>query len=226
MFLYPDKIHVALVTGGHTFSVPPFLQVFGSMDDVEFYHQALDEYSADPETAQKYDVVLFYNHHQNKPGSDLPWFQSKFFSTLDTLGDASQGMGMGIGVLHHAFHAFFDYPLWDDLTGHYRRREVKVPAFQEIPVEIADAAHPIAQGLTPFTLFDEPYDMPSALESDGNHIVLKSGNPVNMESMLWTRRFRDSRVFCFQSGHDARVFNHDSYRQAMHNAIRWAAGRP
>lgn len=46
MFLDRDKIHLALVTGGHTFPVPPFLQVFAAMPDVEFYHQALDEYAA------------------------------------------------------------------------------------------------------------------------------------------------------------------------------------
>jgi len=35
MFIGPDKIHRALVTGGHTFSVPPFLQVFAAMPDKE-----------------------------------------------------------------------------------------------------------------------------------------------------------------------------------------------
>lgn len=67
--------------------------------------------------------------------------------------------------------------------------------------------------------------MPSALESDGNHIILESLNPANMSSMAWTRSLRDSRVFCFQSGHDERVFNGASYRRVMHNAVRWLAGR-
>jgi hypothetical protein len=225
MFLDPDKIHLAVVTGGHTFAVPPFLQVFAAMPDVEFYHQALDEYANTPDIARQYDAVLFYNHHQNKPGETLPWFQSKFFDTLGKLGDSGAGMNMGIGVLHHAFHAFFDFPLWDDLTGHYQRREVKVPPMQAIGVHIADASHPIARGLSDFSLFDEPYDMPPAFESDGNHIILESQNPANISSMAWTRQFKDSRVFCFQSGHDGRVFGDENYRRVMHNAVRWLAKR-
>jgi hypothetical protein len=215
------KIQLAVVTGGHTFQVPPFYELFRNLPDVDFYPQALDEFTANDKLASAYHVVLFYTMHQFKPDAELPWYQAKIFSTLEQLGNQNQG----IGVLHHSLVAFPEWPLWSELVGIENRRNITPHFRQQIPLHIEDQSHPIMQGIEDWTLLDETYDMNSAHEADGNRVLLTSSHPHSMTTIAWTRTFRDSRVFCWQSGHDYHTFEDANYRQMMHNAIRWLAAR-
>ena len=64
-------IRVAVVTGKHTFDVSGFQQMFDSMSNMEFYLQDLENFVADAgRYNDKYDVVLFYNFHQQTPVAD------------------------------------------------------------------------------------------------------------------------------------------------------------
>ena len=64
-------ITVAVVTGKHTFDVLGFQQMFNSMSNIEFYLQDLENFVADVgRYNDKYDVVLFYNFHQQTPVAD------------------------------------------------------------------------------------------------------------------------------------------------------------
>jgi type 1 glutamine amidotransferase len=213
------KIHLAVVTGGHTFQVPPFYEVFRHWPNVDFWPQSLDEFTADADLASQYDVVLFYTMHQFQLGDKLPWYQAKTFSTLEQLGRANQG----ILVLHHALVAFPDWPLWSELVGIANRQQITPHFAQQVPVEIADAAHPITQGLENWTLPDETYEMASAREENGNYPILTTSHPHSMNPLAWTRQFRESRVFCLQLGHDAQTFEDKNFRRVLYNAVHWLA---
>lgn len=211
------KIQLAVVTGGHTFEVPAFYDVFRSLPDVDFYPQSLDEFTADENLAAAYDVVLFYTMHQFKRDDSLPWYQAKIFSTLERLGQSKQG----ICVLHHSLVAFPDWPLWSELVGIENRHEIDTHFNQQVPLEVVDAEHPILQGITSWTLPDEIYEMASPLPEDGNHLLLTTSDQKSMKGIAWTRTFRQSRVFCWQSGHDHEAFDDENFRQLLSNAIRW-----
>ena len=219
----PDngKIRTAVVTGGHTFAVPPFYEVFRSIPDIDFYPQALDEYTADTKLAGEYDVVVFYHMHRFKPGDELPWYQSKFFSTLETLGRESQG----ICVLHHGLVAFQEWPFWSELVGMEDRGMRRFLFGQEIPVEVADPDHPVTRGVSGWTLRDETYEMADADPAQGNRILLTTSHPASMRTLAWTREFRGSRVFCCQSGHGHEAYDDPNFRAVIRNAIRWLARR-
>lgn len=218
-FLPPnEKTQLAVVTGGHTFPVPPFYELFRDLPDVDFWPQSLDEFAADPETAAAYDVALFYTMHQWPRDAKLPWYQAKTFETLEQLGRSEQG----IIVLHHGLVAFPKWPLWSELVG-IENRGQNTPHFaQQIPVTVADNSHPITQSVSDWRLLDETYEMASALEADGNYPLLTTSHPHSMNPLAWTRTFRESRVFCYQSGHDHHTFTDPNFRRILHNAIRWS----
>jgi len=215
------KIRTAVVTGGHNFQVPPFYELFRSLPEVDFYPQAMDEFTADAKLAGEYDVVVFYHMLRFKPGDELPWYQNKMFKTLETLGREDQG----ICLLHHSLVGFMEWPLWSDLVGIEDRTGNKPHFNQTVNVKIEDKDHPITKGLSDWSMNDETYEMASADPEKGNRILLTTDHEQSMKTLAWTRTFRKSRVFCCQSGHDYHTFDDPHFRRLMGSALRWLAGR-
>jgi type 1 glutamine amidotransferase len=216
------KIRTAVVTGGHSFQVPPFLDLFRSIPAVDAYPQSLDEFTADRRLAGAYDVVLFYTMHRFHRDAELPWYQKEIFRTLEEMGSASQG----ICVLHHSLVAFPEWPLWSDLVGISNRSGITPHFDQTLTVEVADPAHPLVRNLpAQWTLHDETYVMEEADPIRGNHLLLTTPHETSMKTLAWTRAFRDSRVFCYQSGHDYHAFDDPNFRRVVSNALHWLAHR-
>ncbi len=213
-----SPLKLAVVTGGHPFDVPAFEHVFRAMKSVDFYVQSLDDFTCFPKAAAQYDVVLFYTMHCFKPGDALPWFQKNVFSTLEQLGTTSQG----IVVLHHALLAFPDWPLWRELTGLY---DISFGYENGQSVTSFPKPHVITKGTDAWTMTDEIYTMSDAKPADGNEILLTTDHPRSTKALGWTRQFRQSRVFCYQPGHDARAFENENYRRILERGILWSAGQ-
>jgi len=129
-------------------------------------------------------------------------------------------------VLHHALVAFPEWPLWTELVGIPNRTGITPHFNQTLAVEVADPDHPITRGLPArWTLQDETYGMEAAEPSRGNHLLLTTPHEQSMRTLAWTRTFRDSRVFCYQSGHDDQAFDNPHFRRVIGNALRWLASR-
>ncbi len=215
-------IRVAIVTGGHPFDVPSFAAVFRAMPDVDAYVQHLEDFTSDVAgRARGYEVVVFYNMTKLKPTDQLAWYEGKTFTALEALGERTQG----ILVLHHALLAFPEWELWSQIVGMRKRRIESYHMGQEVFVHVADPTHPVTSGLSDWTITDETYLMGPAEPADGNHLLLTTDNPTSTPTLAWARTFRNSRVLCYQSGHDARAFEDASFRRFVHQGIRWLAGR-
>jgi type 1 glutamine amidotransferase len=219
----PDngKIRVAVVTGGHAFQVPPFYAVFRAIPEIDFYPQALDEFTFDEALAGAYDVVVFYHMHRFTPADELPWYQSKFFSTLEKLGRE----GQGICLLHHSLVGFQEWPFWSEVAGMADRTMRAFHMNQTVETHIADPGHPVTRGLSDWTMTDETYEMPDAKPEDGNRILLTTSHPKSARTLAWARTFRGSRVLCYQAGHDTQTFDDPNFRRMMRNGILWLTGR-
>jgi hypothetical protein len=211
------RTQLAVVTGGHTYEVPPFVELFRDLQGVDFYPQSLDEWSADTELAAGYDVVLFYTMYQFARDAELPWYQANIFSTLERLGNTEQG----VLLLHHSLCAFPEWDFWDRLVGYTKRREVATNYDHQIPIEVMDSDHPITRGIANWTLQDETYEMASPRAGDNNQILLATSHPHSMSTLAWARTFGKSRVFCYQSGHDHVAFADENFRRVLQNAIEW-----
>ncbi len=210
-----QKIRTAVVTGSHTFEVPPFINLFRSIPEIDFYPQHMEDFVGDRGNfRQTYDVIVFYNFQQPTPEVD-----SKMRTSLETLGKNQQG----ILVLHHALLAFRQWDFWSDLVG-IPERGMGYHHDQTIQVKIANPTHPITQGLKPWTLVDETYTINDATEPE-NDILLTTNHPQSMRTLAWTRQFKQARVFCYQSGHNHTAFDDPNFRTVLRRGILWLAQR-
>ena len=213
-----DKIRTAVVTGHHAYEVPPFIQMWRSIPEIDFYPQQMEDFVADSgQYRRTYDVIVFYNFHQETPvGEDV---KNKMKAALETLGKTEQG----ILVLHHALLAFRQWDFWSNVVG-IEERGKGYHHDQTIQVEIANPAHPITQGIAPWTMLDETYTVNDA-EGRDNDILLTTNHPRSMKTLAWTRQFRQARVFCYQPGHNHSAFDNPNFRAVLRRGILWLARR-
>ena len=200
--------------------MPGFHALFRSFPDVDAYIQHMEDWGSDwGKVGDQYHVVVFYHMPKAAPTDDGHWTVRPFKSAMERLGQTEQG----ILVLHHAIVAHRDWPLWNEVTGIPDR--TITPHFGEtVPVDVADPGHPITRGLEAWTQADETYEMNSAEETDGNHILLTTDHPRSMRTLAWTRRHGKSRVFCLELGHDNAAYTHPAFRTVLHRGIQWCAG--
>src|SRR5262245_4018763 len=101
-------MNVAVITGGHSYDVPNFHRLFGSIAGAEVIVQHLDDFCSSAEKVrQGYDVVVFYIMMMETPRDDGPWYNGRQRTALEQLGATRQG----ILVLHHALLAYPDWPV-------------------------------------------------------------------------------------------------------------------
>jgi uncharacterized protein len=212
-----DKIQTAVVTGRHPYDVRGFYRAFASMPDIDAYIQHMEDFISDPGRAS-YDVVVFYNFHQETPGAESNWWDQNMLPALSALGETKQG----ILVMHHAILAFPGWDYWADLVG-ITDRKFGYHIGEQLTIDIADPDHPITGGLSSWTMTDETYDMASA--GEGCHVLLTTDHPKSMKTIAWTRQHRESPVLCLESGHDDATYSDESFREVLARGIRWLAGR-
>lgn len=213
-----QPIKIAVVTGQHPFDVPAFHAVLKSMPDVDFYPQHLEDFVSDAgNTRDFYDVIVFYNHHQQTPGHENNWWDNKTRESLMKIGQTSQG----ILLLHHAIVAYKDWNFWSKLVG-IEKRQMEYSHGETLHVKI-EKAHPTTQGLNDFEMIDETYSLPN--ERPNSEILLTTDHPKSTRALAWTHKFGQAQVLCFQSGHDSETFENPNFRQFLHNSIRWLASQ-
>lgn len=217
-----ESIKVAVVTGGHRYDVPNFHQLFRQMPDLDVYIQHIEDFaSSSREVREAYDVLLFYIMMVEGPTDEgLPGYAGKPKSALAQLGQTAQG----IFLLHHALLAYPHWPVWHALTGLTEPwAGFGYEHDRTLQVHIADPDHPITQGLKPWEMIDETYQMN---EPDGDsHILLTLEAERSMRAIGWTRHYKQSRVFCLQSGHDNQTWQNAQFRTLIQRGILWCAGK-
>lgn len=205
-------VKTAVITGGHAFDVIGFTQLCRALEKVDAYIQHMDDFSASPqEVRESYDVVLFYTMMMGTPGDTEI---SK--SALEALGES----GQGLVILHHALLAYPEWPLWDEIVG-IPDRSFDYDHDQDLTFKIEDSEHPITQGLQGWRMVDETYAMAGA--GQDSQVLLTADHPKSIPTIAWTRRYKRSRVFCYQSGHDNTAFADPNFRRFLSSGIRWAA---
>ena len=204
-------VMTAVITGNHNFEVPGFINLFRSMDDIDFYSQSLENFTADlARVGVQYEALVFYIMHAQLTEAAR--------AVYENLGERQQGLVF----LHHGMLAFRDWPLMAEITG------VQVQGFkyfhgETVRVEVADPAHPITAGLKAWEMIDETYVLPDA--EAPNHILLTTDNPNSVRTLAWMRIYKKARVFVLASGHGNETYSNPNFRTVLHRGILWAAGR-
>ena len=216
-----DSVKIAVVTGGHRFDVPNFHRLFRNLDGIDAYVQPLDDFSSPRESDRDfYDVAVFYNMHKQGPEDEnRPGWMGRPRQALESW----VSTGKGIVMLHHAILAFPDWEPWVQMVG------VEADTFdtfshnETMGIQVVDSDHPITRGVSDWEMIDETYVMGEP-DSD-SHLLLVTDHPKCMRSIGWTRQYNDTRVFCFQSGHDNQTWSHENFQTVLARGILWAAGR-
>ena len=142
-------IAIAVVTGKHAFDIPGFQQMFSSMSNMEFYLQDLENFVADVgKYNDKYDVILFYNFHQQTPVAD----ERDGAIILNSINKLAEN-GQGIFLLHHAILAFPHWEIWSQIVGVADRR-FGYHGNQTVQTDLMDDSHPITYGLKEWVMVD------------------------------------------------------------------------
>lgn len=216
-----SPVKVAVLTGGHAYDVPNFHRLFRALPGIDAYIQHMDDFATSSEEVwRSYDVVLFYTMLMDDPtDTGLPGHAGKPLTALQGLGAAPQG----IVLLHHAILAHPRWPVWTEISGLPDRGRFEFDHDQTLDVHVADARHPITAGVQDWRMIDETYLMASPGED--SHALLTVDHPRSMKTIAWTRAYRDTRVFCFQSGHDNLTWPDPNFQRVLRQGILWAAGR-
>lgn len=214
-----EPLRVAVVTGGHSYNVPGFHDLFAQLEGIKPYIQHLDDFASSPkEVRAAYDAIVFYIMPIEGPTDEgLEWYQGKPLAALSQVGEAAQG----IVLLHHSLCAYREWPVWRELTGTDRNAPFDYAIGEKIQVEIADADHPITKGISNFEIVDETYKMPDA--DPGSEVLLTTKHPKSMHTIGWTRKYKKARIFCLQLGHDNRAWENPSFQRLMERGIAWTA---
>ena len=209
-------IAIAVVTGKHAFDIPGFQQMFSSMSNMEFYLQDLENFVADVgKYNDKYDVILFYNFHQQTPVAD----ERDGAIILNSINKLAEN-GQGIFLLHHAILAFPHWEIWSQIVGVADRR-FGYHGNQTVQTDLMDDSHPITYGLKSWEMVDETYTMNEV--GDDSHPLLVINHVNSMHTVGWTRHYGNGRVFCYQSGHDNQAFSNPNFRTIVFRGIQWLA---
>lgn len=215
------KLAVALVTGRHPHDVPGLHNVFRAIDGIDFYPQHMEDFTADPAGLRnQYDVVVFYNFHQETPNpADEDWCVKEMAPALESLGTNDQG----VFLLHHSILAFPKWPFWHDLVGVQDYKFSSYHIGEKLQVDVAGPNHPITKGLESWEMVDETYVMSDP--DEGCHVLLTTEHPKSTRSLAWTHQFKNARVFCLQSGHDNDTFVVPQFRTVVERGVFWCAGK-
>jgi type 1 glutamine amidotransferase len=211
------KISAAVIEGWHPFEVPKWIELWRSFEDIDPYPQVIDNWAVDVgQCRTDYDVLVFYNMNQTIDESP---FSEQLQGALDALGDAPQGIVM----LHHAILAYPQYEKWSDIVG-VGKRDFGFHPDQDYVVNVANPDHPITQGMGAWSIHDETYTMPSPAPGDAD-ILMTTEYEQSMDVLAWTRTYKNSRVFCFQPGHDHATWDDPTFREYLRRGMLWSAGQ-
>lgn len=217
------ELKVAVVVGHHTYEVQKLQEMFESFPGIHCYIQHLEQFtSSSKDVRRSYDVIIFYTMWLETPTNEGPWYEGKALDALSDLGDTRQGLF----ILHHSIMAFEKWSVWELLTGFavkkYRGYQLDVP----MNYHVENRTHPIMDGVSDFCMIDEAYetDGEAVMNTQGNvEVLLTTDCRINMRTVAWTKAYKNSRVFCYQSGHDCNSYQNENFKRIVYNGIRWAA---
>ncbi|HWB15034.1 MAG TPA: PVC-type heme-binding CxxCH protein [Vicinamibacterales bacterium] len=153
-----------------------------------------------PETLRYYDALVIYGDERTLTADEER-----------TLVDFVQS-GHGLIAIHSAATMFPESTVYTSLLGG-RFQPGSVGA---IAVDIADASHPVVQGVQPFTTEDEAETLTDVNATNRTVLMTRDGQP-----WTWVRTEGQGRVFVTAYGHDERTWQQPAFQQLIQQAIVW-----
>lgn len=199
-------------------SAPPVraaLEAMGVEVEVSgiFHPEGTGAYTGDysaltADSLAKFDLLILNTTGNERHGADIA-------AICDFV---AQGKAL-IGI-HCAADSFTDDPVFVAMLGGKFRTH---PEQLDIATEIVDAAHPIMQGVEPFTVRDELY-LFSDYNPDNVHLLAQTrsyddNGPI---PIAWTREPGQGRLFYLSLGHNPSAMTDSHWQRLFQNGVEWA----
>jgi len=166
----------------------------------------------DAATFAKYDVILSNWNTWTKTAAATNWPDATRAAFLDFV-----RAGKGFVVVHAGSSSFTDWPEYQQIAGATwklgQTHHGKPHEFTVKPV----AAHPITDGLQPFTTTDELWQKPGV---EPTATVLATGED---EPVALTTSFGKGHGFTLLLGHDADKMDTPGFQSLLVRGVEWAA---
>jgi hypothetical protein len=136
--------------------------------------------------------------------------------------DAAVARGVGILAVHAAAASLRDYPAYERALGaRWVRGRSWHPDFGPARV-LVDSAHPLATGISDFTVEDERYtDLRLDVDVDA---VAEHEHEGTRHPLVWAREVGRSRVAYDALGHDLRSYESADHRALLQRLLHWLGG--
>ncbi len=133
------------------------------------------------------------------------------------------GGGKGFVCIHISGALPDAWPEYHDVTGGgWVFGQSTHPPYGQFRVNVADPAHPCADGIEDFTTNDELYTQIDW--RGGNHVFLTAELDGESHPMAWTRSYGNGRVFATTLGHNGLSFETPQFQRLILNGLGWANG--
>ncbi len=190
--------------------VPELMAALGPKGINVTYTDNLDDIN--PTNLNKYDALMIYANWDLIPAAAEK-------ALLDFVAS-----GKGFLPIHCASYCFRNSPDYVKLVGGQFWRH----KMDSVRADIVQPGHPIMQGLSPFTAYDETY-LHNHLEPDNNVLETReikadqaSDKPGDKtEPYTWTRTYGKGKIFYTAYGHDERTWSKTGFQDLIFNAIKW-----
>jgi type 1 glutamine amidotransferase len=149
--------------------------------------------------------------------------------------------GKGFVCIHVSTCASDDWPEYYDITGGgWILGKSSHPPYGRFTVNIANAGHPVAQGVSDFVINDELYM--NIEYKEGNELFITSDfdesiyardnphvGPIHVPGgtfpLGWTRTYGSGRVFVTMLGHDGRSLETPEFQRIVLNGVDWVTSK-
>ena len=214
-----DAVRVLVVTGGHPYP-PSFYTLFEGYDDIVWTHAFTQAQAFTANMKKRYDVLVLHDMYND--------IGDKEKAALQAFVEA----GGGVVSTHHAIVDYTSWPWWyEEVIGgkYFQKEDGSHPkaSFKEgvevIARPVAGVNHPVLRGVPPLPVDDECYL--NVWHSPKIKVLMETDNPLNDKPVVWIGPYTKARVVYIQLGHSEYTHRHPGYRQLVHNAILWSAGR-
>lgn len=128
--------------------------------------------------------------------------------------------GKGLLALHAATICFDDWPVYRDILGAWWEWGTSGHApVQNHRMEIRNNSHPIAEGISDFTIKDELYT--HARFTDSVSPLIEGTWEGQTHPMLWIRDYGEARICYNALGHGPEAFEHPGNQLLLQRGSRW-----
>ena len=132
--------------------------------------------------------------------------------------------GQGFVCIHISACLPEGWPEYHDITGGgWISGTSTHPPYGQFTVNLKDAGHPCAEGISDFVTNDELYTKQAW--KPGNDVFFTADHDGEAYPMAWTRSYGGGRVFNTALGHNGLSFQTPEFQRLVLNGVSWVTGK-